>query len=74
MSDENETVEIILEDIAEAIVKISELGKIIEKSRLNQRAIVLLIQNITKVNRSEITYILNALPQLEKQFLKPKKK
>jgi len=73
MSDEKE-IEIALEDIAEAIIKISRLGEAIEKSRLNQRAIILLIQNITKVNRNDIKYVLNALPQLEKTFLKKVKK
>lgn len=56
-------------DIAEAIVRIAEVGEIIRQSRLRQRTVVLLLHDITKVKKSDITYVLNALPHL-KDYIK----
>ena len=52
------------------ILKLSNVGKQIENSRLTQRAIILLLHDLTKVPRAHIKYILNALPALEGKYLK----
>ena len=56
-------------DIAEAIVKVAEVGEVIQQGRLKQKAVVLLLHDITKVRKTDITYILNALPHL-KEYVK----
>ena len=61
-----------LEEIADAIMRLSEVGRAIGQTRLRQDAIILLLQQITKVTRSDIQYVLNALPELERTYLRPK--
>jgi hypothetical protein len=51
-------------DIAEAIVKLADLGDALGAGRLKQRAVVLLLHDITKVPKNQIIYVLNALPHL----------
>lgn len=60
------------EEIEKSIIKLSEVGEKIEKSRLNRRTIILLLNDITKVPKSHIEYILNALPELKNKYLKKK--
>lgn len=71
------TVEVLeenLEALADNVAVISEIGKMIEKSRLTEHAIILLIQNSTTgVNQTQIRTVLNALPKLEQEYLKKKK-
>ena len=52
-------------DIAEAIVQLAGLGELLAKSKLKQRALVLLLHDITKVKKTDIAYVLNALPHLK---------
>lgn len=52
-------------DIAGAIVKLAELGEALQSGRLKQRAIVLLLHDISKVRKSDIEYVLNSLPHLK---------
>jgi hypothetical protein len=59
-SDPPETPEI----LAEAIVRIGAGFATLEKSGLNRRAIVLLLQDYTKVGKRDIELILAALPKL----------
>ena len=52
------------------IVKLANVGKQIKKSRLKQRTIILLLHDATKVSKGSINVILEALPDLEKRYLK----
>lgn len=52
------------EILAEAIVRIGEGFKKLESSGLNQRAIVVLIQDATKLSKGDIETVLDALPRL----------
>lgn len=62
------------QELIENIEKITALGKKIQASRLAQRTIILLLHDITKLPKSQIRFVLNALPELNTIFLKPKKK
>lgn len=52
------------EILAEAITRIGEAFAKLQESGLNRKAIVILIQAETKLNRTEINQVLNALAQL----------
>jgi len=58
------------EVLQDEIVKLANVGRQIDASRLKQRAIVLLLHDHTKVPKANIRYILNALPALEEMYLK----
>jgi len=64
---------IITEELADAIVKLSEIGKKLKESRLKSRTIALLLRDMTGVSMGHIDLILNAIPILEKTYLKPQK-
>lgn len=51
-------------DLAEAIVRLADLGDALQASRLKQPALILLLHDITKVPKTHIKYVLNALPHL----------
>lgn len=51
--------------LAEAVIKISDGMTSLLRSGLNKRAIVILLQAETKINRSDITKVLDALPRLK---------
>ena len=58
------------EVLAEAIVRLGqEIGKL-NSSRLNRDAIVILLQHHTKLPQRDIRAILDAIPQLQKAYLK----
>jgi hypothetical protein len=61
-----------VEVMAEAIVKIGDAMRKIDRSRLNQEAIVVLLQHKTKVSQKQIKLVLNGLRQLEGWYLKRK--
>ncbi len=52
------------EILAEAIVNIGKAAKQLQDSGLNKRAIVVLIQDYTKLSKSDIVTVLDALPRL----------
>jgi thioredoxin-like negative regulator of GroEL len=56
--------------LAESIKRIDEAFKILQTSPLKKRIIVLLIQDMTKLNKREIEAVLDALPNIKKEFLK----
>ena len=61
--------------IQEAIIELSKIGRNIKKSQLTERAIFLLIKDMTNTPLIWIKKVLNALPELEKMYIKqPKKK
>lgn len=61
-----ETVEI----IAASIVKLSQIGQDLNKSALNERAIVVLLHDLTGLPYREIKLVLNSLAELEKHYTK----
>lgn len=64
--------ELPLEMLVEHIERISNIGHSIKNSRIKQRAVVLLLKDMTGMNIGDIERILDALPRLESEFLKPK--
>lgn len=59
-----------LESLTAEIRKVSQLGKAINASGLNRKAIVLLLSEMSNIRRSDVNIILNNLPLLEKEYLK----
>lgn len=68
------TVEINLEELADNIKKFADLSKKLNDSKLNEKAILLLIQDQTKLPYHTIKKVLTALPNLEKAYLKKENK
>lgn len=65
--------EIPVEVLATAIEKLSKASAQLNASRLlNRKAILLLLHDVTKVPKRDIEYILNAIPELERIYLKKK--
>lgn len=63
---------IAVEIMEQAIVDIAAAMKRFEASRLTRRAIVILIQSKTNLNRSDISTVMDSLASLESDWLKPK--
>lgn len=59
-----------LEILAEHIKQLSELGKKLKNSKLKENTILLLIKDHTGIPKHQIKRILDALPELEKIYLK----
>jgi hypothetical protein len=59
-----------LDEIAAEIEKLSKLFIAVKNSRLNRRAVVLLIHDMTKVGKRDIEKLLDALPDLADHYLK----
>lgn len=68
--DTADTVPLAFEEIADAVMRISDLGSAIMRSNLKQRAILLLIQDITKLPHGDIKKVLDSLPVLRSMYLK----
>jgi hypothetical protein len=60
------------EVLADAIVKISDAVKSLDKSGLNKRAIIALLADDTKLGKGTINTVLNSLEDLAKNYAKPK--
>jgi siroheme synthase len=58
------------EILAEHIQKLSEIGKQLANSRLKQKTIIILLASMTRVSQASIKAILDALPELEREFLR----
>lgn len=56
--------------LAEHIRDIAIAGKVLAASPLKQKTIIVLLENMTKLPQYKIKQVLDALPQLEKEFLK----
>lgn len=59
-----------LETLTEEIRRVSQLGKAIKNSGLNDKAIVILLAEMSNVSRTDVRIILNNLPLLEREYLK----
>jgi len=64
--------EVSIEILAQSIEAIAKFGKELKNSRLKEKTILILIQSVTGLARADIKAVLDALPQLEAEFLKPK--
>lgn len=64
-SDPPETTEI----LAEAIVRIGDAHQKLKASGLNEKAIILLLHDLTKVSRTDVKKVLDALPRLRGYYL-----
>lgn len=62
-----------VEIIEQAIIDIARSMKELSNSRLTRRAIIVLIQADTRLNKGEIETVLTSLEQMERTWLKPKK-
>lgn len=58
-----------MQNLADAIVRVSELGKLITEGPLAMNTVALLIKQRTNIPQYEILKVLNTLPEL-KSFLK----
>jgi hypothetical protein len=63
-SDPPETKEI----LASAIVKLGEALDTLEAANLNERAVIVLLHDATKVNKTDIVTILRAIPRLKSWY------
>lgn len=59
-----------LELIAEAIIRVSDGFEAIAKSKLNERAVVLMLHELSGVTKTDIKRILYHARQLKKEFTK----
>lgn len=59
------------EALQAAVVTLADGMRALNRSRLRQDTIILLLHDITKVGKRDIGYVLNALGQLEQHILKP---
>jgi hypothetical protein len=67
---QNPEKEIATEVIAESIVAISDGIKKLRAGRLNDRALVLLLHDVTGVARRDIKVVLDGLQSLESTYIK----
>lgn len=56
------------ENLASAITKISDNLDTLLKSGLNKRAIIVLLQDATRIRRGDIKAVLDALPRLKEMY------
>lgn len=59
-----------LDSLADGIANVSAIGKSLKNSALNERAILILLSHMTGEPQVKIKTILDALPELEKRYLK----
>ena len=59
-----------LEIIADAVIKVADGLEAINRSRLSRRAVVLLLQDATKLGRRDIEAMLDAGPLLKDYYIK----
>lgn len=62
-----------LEIVAQNIEKLSAIGQAIKASRLTEVAVLTLLKHSTGLYQNQVKIVLDALPELEKNYLKPKK-
>jgi hypothetical protein len=62
-----------VEVLAQAIVDIGNAAKRLSNSRLNRRAVIVLINDMTGIGKGTIEVVLNSISELERVYLKPGK-
>lgn len=60
-----------LEILAEDIKSMAELGRIFKTSRLKEKTVLVLVSHMTGMAQRDVKTVLEALPLLEKEYLKP---
>lgn len=60
----------VLEIVAQDIKALSNFGKNIQASKLKQKAVILLLHHMTSLPQRDIKAVLDAIPLLEKEYLK----
>ena len=63
--------EVPFEVMAQSISDISKFAQAVKKSRLNEKAILVLVQHATDVSQNTIKAVIDALADLERKYLKP---
>lgn len=58
-----------IEDLAEAITSLSDAAERMLNAGLSERAIIILLHDMCKVNRNDIKAVLRALPELKNTYL-----
>lgn len=56
--------------VADDVRKLSRVGNEIKASRLKMKAVVILLHHIAGLSQRGMVKVLDALPQLEKEYLK----
>jgi hypothetical protein len=69
-TDEEVPEELNIEELAKAIEQLDAVGKKLKNSRLADRTIVLLLHDMTKLSKTQIKKVLDALPELKATYLK----
>lgn len=72
MKHEQSTMAPALEEIADGIIKLSKISEDIKKSRLTEKAILVLLNHVTGLPQKEIKLVFDSLPELERIYLKKK--
>ena len=62
-----------LKEVEAEIRRVSDAMKQFDKGQLKRRAVVLLLQDITGLNKTDITAVLDGLVKLADVYLKPEK-
>ncbi len=62
--------ELPIDILVEHIIKLADIGRQLKNSRLKMRTIILLLMDSTGLKFTEIQKVLEALPNLEHEFLK----
>lgn len=68
-----ESIKITGEKFRAAVMEVSQIGKALAKSGMSDRMVELLIADLTKLPRRDIREVLNALPKLERYYLRKSK-
>lgn len=69
----NEEQPIAVEVMEQAIIDIAQAMKRISRSRLNRKALVILISKDSGIFQHQVTRVLNSMDLLEKTYLTPKR-
>jgi hypothetical protein len=59
-----------LNDMADAIEKLAEVGEVIKKSRLKEKVVLLVLCNLTGLGQKDVKAVLDGLVDLKKACLK----
>lgn len=70
---QKEKEEVPVEILAKSIQEISDGVRKIRQSRLNERALVVLLKDATNLSKTDILKVMNSLETLDRMYLKPVK-
>lgn len=58
------------EVIADALIKLSRAIKVLEETKLNRRAIVILLSHSSRVNMTDVEKVVDSLASMETDWIK----